>query len=593
MAMLLNRVQFTKMVEEALNSGDLSNIWTAICSKREAIIIALRRKLPTATRRQYNNLQTLLKEQLDVVSEMMIGDAVATWKDEMRFYPQPDGTIICKCGNYEVMVADDFQASSMLVSTPLTRQARVKIIEAMMTGKVYAAKGPAGTGKTETIKDTMRILGMEAPVVNCSSDMKEAPMEAIDACKPHSGICPVIFDEFNCIPIASLEPVLKGVTTQTFACITMNPGYAGRTKLSESIRALCLEQEYTVPDFKLIVQVMLGAEGILDCDAIGAKVVSVISACKEKCSKAHWYDFGLRFIKTLVREIGRVGRKNGFDDETKLVVDCLGSLLYMRSTSEDNDIVADEIKKTLGVDAKIPAEFNSSTTEGVATMVEAVQQSRHGICIVGFPKDCDAIVVAINDAMKSESMIVEGDADSLCADDGPFTIAFKAAMKKTCPVNIIIKTPLNPSAWASLSSVLDDNKKLCLLNGEMLQMTPQMRVIIFEKDCSQYSPAAVSRCGMVYAAQSQPLTVQEKIVKLDFQGDMRRLRINISTSFVKDVQAKAFAAYGWDSAATVVMKYYDDEGDLCTLTNETVADAFALQASASAIALKLVVEVKL
>jgi dynein heavy chain len=418
-------------------------------------------------------------------------------------------------------------------------------------------------------------------------------VEAIDVCKRYSGICPVIFDEFNCIPVESLDAVLKGATTQTFACITMNPGYAGRTQLPESIRALCLEQEYRVPDYKLIVQVMLGAEGILDCDNLGIKVASVISTCKEKCSKAHWYDFGLRFMKTLVREIGRVGRKNGFDNETKLVADCLAALLYMRSTAEDNDIIVDEIKKTLGVDAEIPAEFNSSTTEGIATMVEAMQQSRHGICIVGGANDVDATIVAINEAMKSESIIVEGDADSLCADDGPFTIAYKAAMKKTNPVNIIVKTPLNPLAWASLNSVLDDNKKLCLLNGEMLLMTPQMRIIIFEKDCSQYSPAAVSRCGMVYAAQSRSLTVGEKVVKLDFQGDIRRLRINISTSFVKDLQTKASAAYGWDSSAKVVMKYYDDEGDLCTLTKETVADAFALQASASAIALKLVVEVNL
>merc|ERR1712232_242667 len=115
----------------------------------------------------------------------------------------------------------------------------------------------------------------------------------------------------------------------------------------------------------------------------GRKLVSVLAACKEKCCKASWYDFGLRFIKNVVKEIGEVGRRSGFQDETKLVADCLGTLLYMRSTAADKQIIFSEMKNVFAVDLELPEGFKSSTIEGVTRMVVRAQQRRHGICVVG------------------------------------------------------------------------------------------------------------------------------------------------------------------------------------------------------------------
>merc|ERR1719456_281144 len=144
--------------------------------------------------------------------------------------------------------------------------------------------------------------------------------------------------------------------------------------------------------------------------------------------------------------------------------------------------------------------------------------------------------------------------------------------------------------------VLDDNKLLSLSTGEKLPLMSHMRVIIFEENCAQYPPAAVSRLGMIYGALVDPPPAEEKIVKVDFLGDIRRFRFNIpkehtriSRSFVDDLQRKVCTAYGWDSQVTFVMKYYDEEGDLCTLTNFTAIDALALQAKASGNVLKFVV----
>ncbi|XP_063237932.1 cytoplasmic dynein 2 heavy chain 1 [Bacillus rossius redtenbacheri] len=313
---------------------------------------------------------------IGVVEELVARRVAAVdswhWQRQLRFYINKSGVAVARMVDAEFEYTYEYQGNaSKLVHTPLIDKCYLTLTQGMHMGLGGNPYGPAGTGKTESVKALGGLLGRQVLVFNCDEgiDVKSMGRIFIGLVKCGAWGC---FDEFNRLEEATLSAVSMQIQPIQFALknkhkvvrllneeisidsnsgifVTMNPagkGYGGRQKLPDNLKQLFRPVVMSQPDNELIAEVILYSEGFRHAKKIGRKIVELFNLARTLLSAQQHYDWGLRALKTVLRGCGaalKARRRDGGParveqgGEAELAVQALRLNTMSKLTFRDRD----------------------------------------------------------------------------------------------------------------------------------------------------------------------------------------------------------------------------------------------------------------
>ncbi|KAG5445317.1 Cytoplasmic dynein 2 heavy chain 1, variant 2 [Clonorchis sinensis] len=357
---LAEAINFSRNTEEALSCGRLSvlkkDLQAQLAAYTSVDLNALRSTGASADNAQENNaltqtgnrviaakLSALILDtihMIDVVDQLIHAGAATTrdwaWQRQLRFYEGSSGRSsslsaprVCMV-DAEFVYTFEYQGNARrLVHTPLTDKCYLTLTQAMRMGLGGNPYGPAGTGKTESVKALGGLMGRQVLVFNCDEgiDVRSMGRILVGIVKCGAWGC---FDEFNRLEEAVLSAVSMQIQViqdglrsssshitllnrsisldpNSGLFITLNPagkGYGGRQKLPDNLKQLFRPVAMSQPDVDLIAEMILFSEGFRHARLLGRKLVSVFALARQLLSVQQHYDWGLRALKTVLHGAG-------------------------------------------------------------------------------------------------------------------------------------------------------------------------------------------------------------------------------------------------------------------------------------------------
>lgn len=342
--LLAVQVLWTQIVEAALaQSSPVSALQAPLERVEQGLTVladTVLRDLAPLTRKKCEQIITELVHQRDVIRHLqerkVQGPKDFTWLYYMRFYfnaalEDPTSRLAIHMADATFTYGYEYLGvPEKLVQTQLTDRCYLTLTQALKARMGGSPFGPAGTGKTESVKALGSQFGRFVLVFCCDETFDFQAMGRIFV-----GLCRVgawgCFDEFNRLEERIMSAVSQQIQTiqsglqdggdidligkslkvdpSTGIFITMNPGYAGRQNLPDNLKKLFRNIAMTKPDREAIAQVMLFSQGFRTAELLASKIVPFFNLCQEQLSPQSHYDFGLRALKSVLVSAGNIKRE--------------------------------------------------------------------------------------------------------------------------------------------------------------------------------------------------------------------------------------------------------------------------------------------
>ena len=585
--LLTDLMKFVTAVEKAINniSKNSDALKQALEAQTKSLSYLIELILEDLTEETMAKVMVLIKSEThsrDVIDKLIQENVSRTddfiWQSQMKAYwdSEKDDCHLDVCDasinyGYEYLGNGD-----RLVVTPLTDRIYVTATQALHLKMGCSPAGPAGTGKTETTKDLASAMGKACYVFNCSEQMDYKGMGDIFKGLAASGSWGC-FDEFN-----RLVPEVLSVCSMQFKCvidalkrgdkefmmeekkcqldpscgvfITMNPGYLGRSELPEGLKALFRPITVVVPDFGMISENCLMAQGFQEAKMLAKKFVVLYALCQDLLSKQMHYDWGLRAIKSVLVVAGAFKRADRNMTELQLLKRALRDFNYPKIVQDDIPIfdgligdlfpnvevdrkrdmnfekkveeacdVVNENKKAKGMDDdSSPPTFKFSKEPGFilkCVQLKELIEIRHSVFIMGnagsgktatwrtLAKAFDLYGVKTETKDLNPKSIDSNDlyGKYINIQTRDFKYGILSNIMKTMSTAedknqkwIILDGDLDAHWIENMNSVMDDNKVLTLPNNDRIDLKPNMRMFFEIRDLKFASKATVSRAGILY-----------------------------------------------------------------------------------------------
>ncbi|XP_017847923.1 dynein heavy chain 10, axonemal [Drosophila busckii] len=566
-----SQVWWTAEVEEAFdqaqNHGNMRAMKDFLHKSNyqiEELVLTVRSNLSRNDRLKFKAMCTIDVHARDIIDNFVrdnILDAGEfSWESQLRFYWVKfyDNLHVLQCSGSFDYGYEYMGLNGRLVITPLTDRIYLTITQALLMNLGGAPAGPAGTGKTETVKDLAKAMGLLCVVTNCGEGMDYRAVGTILSGLVQCGAWGC-FDEFNRIDISVLSVISTQLQTirnglirklerfvfegveikldpKCGVFVTMNPGYAGRTELPESVKALFRPVTCIKPDLELICLISLFSDGFLTAKVLAKKMTVLYSLAQEQLSKQCHYDWGLRSLNSVLRMAGVMKRQSEDLPEAVVLMRVLRDMNFPKFVFEDVPLFLGLIKDLFpGIDCPRIGypDFNAAVRhvlvndgyilladqeDKVVQMYETMM-TRHSTMIVGPTGGGKTVVInalvkaQIHMGLPTKCIVLNPKACSVIElygfldmetrdwIDGLFSNIFREMNK---PIEreerryACFDGDVDALWIENMNSVMDDNKLLTLANGERIRLENYCALLFEVGNLNYASPATVSRAGMVY-----------------------------------------------------------------------------------------------